>query len=414
MKYLFKLAAKNILRARRRTILTFMMLSFGIALFILMAGMLEGFDKASFKSMIDFETGHFKIRSTQFDEDRPYDIDNYIEDFSKQVSILKGLDFVTGHTGRILFLTEADNFIDSTPVVAIGIDPKTDKQVFSMDRYITGSLEKGGAIVGKALAKDLNLIDPESKKIKIIDGAMINLTKKSKNGMFTSVGLPVTGIIESADPKINNGTVYMNLDEAREFLAVPGATEISLKVNDLAKLKLYEKELEKAFSGMQVFSWIKLAEDFAALTQMKKKSTNVFILFIVIIAIVGIVNTLLMSVYEKKKEIGTLKALGMEDGEVRNLFIIEGLIIGFLGSIMGMILGTLFNLYFAIEGIDYTTMMGENADFGLKVMGVVKSTWEISAYIQAFVVSIIASVLASYYPAKKVTKMEPVECLRTL
>ena len=146
---------------------------------------------------------------------------------------------------------------------------------------------------------------------------------------------------------------------------------------------------------------------------MKRKFQGIFLLMIMVIAVVGIVNTMLMSVYEKKAEIGTMKALGFTDQEVSNLFLFEGFLIGLAGGLMGLILGTLFNSWFYFVGMDITAMMG-GQDIGMPIMGVVRSVWTIGAYFNAMLFATIASIAASYYPAKKVTKMEAMECLRTV
>ncbi|MCK5219196.1 FtsX-like permease family protein, partial [bacterium] len=101
---------------------------------------------------------------------------------------------------------------------------------------------------------------------------------------------------------------------------------------------------------------------------MKRKFQGIFLLMIMVIAVVGIVNTMLMSVYEKKTEIGTMKALGFTDQEVSNLFLVEGFLIGLAGGLMGLILGTLFNSWFYFVGMDITAMMGDQ-DIGMPIMG---------------------------------------------
>ncbi|MBN2040913.1 MAG: ABC transporter permease [Spirochaetes bacterium] len=404
MKYLFKLALKNIMKARRRTILTFLMLSFGVMVYLIMESMLAGFDKASFQNFIDFETGHFKIRNENFDEDHPYDTDYSLKNTDQIEEKLKNLDFVTGYTSRINFLSEIDNGIDSTPVITVGVDPENDSKVFSLKKYIIkGSLEKGGALLGKTLADDM----------KVDAGDIIYITFRSSKGMFTSIELLITGLVQSADPKVNNLTVFINLDEAREHMGVEGATEITFRVKDYQEPERYTKQLESDFSGFRVQSWKELSTDFTALMSTKRAGGRYFLLFIVVIALVGIINTLLMSVYEKRREIGTLMALGMEHNEIRNVFMIEGFLIGFFGSICGLIIGTITNLYFIYSGIDYTAMVGEGG-MGFNVMGVIKSSWVISAYISSLLIVVFASVLSSYYPAKKVMKMNPAECLRTV
>lgn len=404
MLYQFKMALMNITRAKRRTILTFLMLSFGIIFYIIMESMLQGFDDASFKNMIDFETGHIKIRSQKYDEDRPYDIENFLEDTAPIIDNLKNKDFITAYTERVQFLAQLDNSIDTSPVIVSGIDNQKDRTVFTLNKYIIqGKLKDGGLLIGTTLAEDMGLAmnDP------------VYITFRDIHGMYTSIERTITGIIKSPDPRVNNAAVYITLQNARQNLAIRGASEVCIKTIDYEKADIYKKQLIKQLPQCRIESWRDISTDFAALMATKRKASSYILLFIIIIALVGIINTLLMSVYEKRQEIGTLMALGMEQHEVRNIFIMEGFIIGLAGSIVGLFLGTIFNLYFIYVGLDYTAMLGDNTG-GLNVMGIVKSVWVIPSYFKALIVVTLASVLSSYYPAKKVMKMEPAECLRTV
>jgi len=405
MKYLFKLAMKNILKAKRRTILTFIILSFGIMMYLMLGAMMEGFDKTSVKNFIDFESGHFKIRNKTFDEDKPYNTDNFLKKTDIIEAQLKKMDFIEAYTKRILFLATADNYKDTIPVITIGIDPVNDPKVFTIKKFIEkGKLTEDGAVIGKALAKDM----------KLGIGDNVNISFRSSKGMNVSLELLITGLINTADPKVNNATIYINIKKAKEYMDIEGVTAITIKTKDFKKTSDYEKILGKKITTAQVWNWQTLSSDFSALMKTKKQSSNFILFFITIIAVVGIVNTILMSVYEKRQEIGTLMAMGMTEKEVRNIFIFEGLTIGLLGSIIGMIAGTLVNLYFIYVGIDFTAMMGGADSMGMNVMGHVKSMWMPSQYFTAFFLAVISSVLASYYPAKKVMKMSPVECLRTV
>ncbi|MEW6515534.1 MAG: FtsX-like permease family protein [candidate division FCPU426 bacterium] len=405
MTYLFKLALKNILRSKIRTVLTFLILSFGVGIYILFACLMAGFDQESIKNLIDFETGHYKIRSTAWDEDRPYETANYLHDPQAVEAKLRTLGFVTGVAERVQFLAEADNGVDSMPVVAVGIGPD-DQRVFDLRKYlVAGKLEPGGVIMGQQLADDLGL--------KLND--TVYLTFRTQQGMLTSVELLITGLLVSANPQVNSSQVFVNLNEARQFLNTRDAAEIAIKTDAFFKVAEYEPKLKAALNGLdaRVYSWQALSEDFRNLMATKRKFQNVLVLMIMIIAIVGIINTMLMSVFEKKREIGTMKALGFTDREVQRLFLVEGALIGVAGGLMGLVLGTLFNAYFAFVGMDLDTMFGKQ-DLGMPIMGVVKSAWLAGAYVNAMIFTLVASLLASYYPAKKVTKMQPMECLRTV
>jgi len=244
---------------------------------------------------------------------------------------------------------------------------------------------------------------------------MAYLTFRDPQGMLTSVELRVSGLVDSANPMVNHGMLFLTLSEAQQFLHTDRVTEIAVKTDDETKYSAYGAALRRVLPGMRVEDWKKMGEDYAALSAMKRKGQSIFLLFILVIALVGVINTVLMSVYEKKAEIGTLMALGFRARQVRNLFLWEGLLIGVFGGLVGLVLGILGNLYFVLHGFDITAMMGDgNQNIGFQVMGLVKSEWVWGAYLQVMIMAAVASVAASWYPAQKVTRMQPMECLRTV
>ena len=110
-----------------------------------------------------------------------------------------------------------------------------------------------------------------------------------------------------------------------------------------------------------------------------------------------------------------MKALGMTDGEVQKIFVWEGFLVGVFGAIFGLILGALFMWYFLVKGFDISAFTGGDAsmDVGYKVMGIVKAKWDIASIVTSMTGCVIASVVASFIPAKKTTELQPAECLRT-
>ncbi|MCK5223569.1 ABC transporter permease [Candidatus Calescamantes bacterium] len=402
----FKFALKNILRYKRRTFLTFAVLSFAVGMYMWMAGVLKGFDDMSVENLINFETGHFKIRTIDFDEEILFSKDNFVTGYEAVIEKLKKLPFVTSIATRLTLRGELDNGLDSKPCMAYGIDAQEDHKVFNLNDFVSkGSLTPGGVILGRDLAKDM----------KVDTGDLVYFTFRTAQGMIDSIELEVSGILNAPDPLINSSTLFMNIGELQGFIELPGVTEIAMKTVDFEKYKKYQPELEKALPGLAVLSWRKLGESFFNITTMKKRGQGIFIMFIAIIGLVGIINTMLMSVLEKKKEIGTMKALGMTDGEVQKIFVWEGFLVGVFGAIFGLILGALFMWYFLVKGFDISAFTGGDAsmDVGYKVMGIVKAKWDIASIVTSMTGCVIASVVASFIPAKKTTKLQPAECLRT-
>jgi len=256
-------------------------------------------------------------------------------------------------------------------------------------------------MMGKTLADDLEL------KV----GDYVYLSFRKKQGAYVSIEKKISALLSSGDPSVNSGSVYIGIHEVLSLYGVDGVTDISVKTDNVDKLSLYTAELRKLFPSLNIVDWKKAAEHTILVSQMKSKFSGIIILFVIIIALVGIINTMLMSVYEKQREIGTLKALGMTDKQVHRLFLIEGGLIGVMGGILGIIFAVLVNWYMTTVGFDMNQMMGDR-DLGVAISGVFRSDWKIESFIKGFVIGLLASLFASYYPAKKTTRMQPMECLR--
>ena len=322
MPYLLKIAYLNIIRHKRRSALTFLVLSFGVMIYIFVSSFLEGFNRQSIESMISYETGHMKVRNSAYDEEEPFTFSTFLGDYDGAAKTASALPFVKAVSPRIIFPGEADNGTDSLNCMIYGINIGAEDGVFSFRKFIiSGNLAPGGALIGKGLAEDLGLKA----------GDQIYLTFRTGQGMLDSVELEITGLLYAPSLVVNNSGVYMNLGEAMQLLNTGAVTELALRTDDFTKHKEYKKNLAAALPGLSVKSWDDLQGNVAALVETKGKFANVFVLLIVIIAIVGITNTVLMSVLEKRREIGTLKAMGMTDREIEGLFLAEGLMIGVFG-----------------------------------------------------------------------------------
>ena len=403
MIYILSLALKNILRYRKRTILTFSILVFGIAIYILMTGFIKGLSDQSFENQINFESGDFKIRSAQFDEESPYDINNFMTNYRPVEAVLRTKSYVHAFTERVEFTADIDNGRVSCPILVTGINPLSDNSVFNLTNFIySGSLQPGGVVLGNILANDMG------SGI----GDTVYITFHNSQNMMDSIDLEVTGLINSPDPRVNNSTVFINLEEAVKFLNSDSITEITIKTPDYKRYSSFEPDLEKSLPGYRLYDWVKLGEDTVIQTRSRENIFMVFLIFIAVIGLVGITNTMLISVYQKQKEIGTLKALGMNDSDIQILFMVEGFMIGFLGSFFGVIIGVLLSLYPMIAGINITSVFHTTNVSGFNVLGIVKSRLDASSIAWPFITGIIFSALACFYPAKKTTSRKIADCLR--
>lgn len=420
MGFIIRFALKNIWRYKRRTIITFSAISIGIVFFVFLDSMLRGFYYDSLRNFIDYESAHVKVYNKEFYaemEDEGFlplskGIDNY-EELEKR---LKVDDVVMAP--RITFSATLvnENIGGERPFTVIGIDSEKDRKVYSLsDAMLSGKVDdlkagENGIIIGRIGAQ----------KMEVDLGDTLTILTRTRNETYQAISVDVVGILDSPNPNINRTVAYISLDIADLDLEMEGSvTEIGFRaksddVNNLS-LELTDKLESAGLSQLQAFSWKELGKDWLTLHKSKMAGTYFIIVVVFVIAAVGIINTMLMSVFERVKEIGMMRALGMNDREILWSFIFEGGAIGFLGACLGVFMGLILNSYLVYHGIDWSALGKNMADIDIGyrvVMNVMKGVWNPGAFIFAALFSIIAPALISIYPSRKATKMAITQALR--
>ena len=408
MSFLLSLSWKNLSRYKRRTLLTACALAFGIAMFLWMDGMLQGIERESERNIIWYEAGSAKVMTTEYLEDiKSMPLKHAIEDPAAVEQVLEGAGVTT--TRRTVFAGEIFYGEGSMYVKVIAIDPERDEKIYRLsDTLAQGRyLEAGeqGVVLGEWLAQDLG----------IEVGEEITIRTRTRYGAFQTLELIVVGVLNSPNPVINKGTAYVPLSLAEEALEMEGAvTEISLFFpewqNPEVKIESLRDRLS-AFPGITVQSWKELAQDFLMFAQMKSAGSSIILFLVFIIAAVGISNTMLMAVYERVREIGMMRAMGMKDGAIRAAFLFEAGGIGLIGTLAGIVIGLVLNWYMVNYGIDYTGLMGR-MDIGYRVHGVFRSAWHPQAFVGGFIFGVVAAMVFSFIPSSRALKMQITECLR--
>ncbi len=398
---MIKTAIRNLFRHKRRTILTFSILSVGIIYYIVLQGMLDGFEFESTKNFIYLESGHLKLTSQDYN---PETLEGYITNFEEIEKNLKEFPFVRGIAPRLKLIGTLDNGIDDYPVMIVGVDPEKDKTVFHLNKYVKGSqITSRGIWIGTVVAD----------KFKVKEGDYLYLTFKGKKGNIVSQELEVRGIIDCPSFINNNLLVYVDLNTLRELSGFENElSEISLLTTNYNQSFHYKTKLAEKIHDIKISTWQEEGADFLSISQAKKAAQYVLIFFIILIGIIGTTNTLLIAVFERIREIGTMKAIGMTDGEIMKLFLTEGLLIGISGSLFGVLFGVLLNYYFVTYGTNWSALLPKDMNWGYRVSGIIKSSWNITSIWVSMILGPISTFIASYIPAKRAKNLTPAECLR--
>ncbi|MEN3044477.1 MAG: FtsX-like permease family protein [Candidatus Hydrothermales bacterium] len=394
-----KFAIKNLLRHKRRTFLTFSILSVAILYYIVISGLLDGFEIESTKNFIELETAHIKIKDKNFNEET---FEGRIKNPNLIIEKIKNFMFIKSFTKRLKIYGFLDNGIDNYPVVIIGVKWSEDTIVYKINKYLKLNFQNG-ILLGEVIAE----------KFGVKEGDYVFLNFRTKEGTFVSKEVEIKGILSTPSYFLNNLYVIMDIDSLNILGEFEGEiTEISIIVDDYEKTFEYKNIISEYLKDLRITTWQEEGKDYLEISNTKKLFQAIFILFIILLGIIGTTNTLNISIFERIKEIGTLKSLGMKDSEIRKLLVIEGVMIGLLGTLLGVIFGVLINFYFVKYGIDWTPLLPKDINLAYRVSGVVKSAWNTSSIMISFIIGPFSTFIASYIPAQRASKLTPAECLR--
>lgn len=397
---LFKLSLKNILRSKRRAARTFAVLIMGVGIFVFYGLLMDGFVNQARDVTIAEETSHIRIRKSVFDEDMPLIKENL---WYEPATYLDNIDNIT-YTARTTIAAEVDNYQDTLSITLMGIDPETDSSVFTLSTTSNIPLEDV-AWVGVGIANDLGLVV----------GDYINITFRDIDDAFVSAEYEIGGLLNSSNPMFSDGTVVINIDELTLMLGNNFISYYSVKLIDDTNLEETASEIGALYEEGEVITWVYLNKGMEEMMAMKDLFMLPFYLIIALITFLGLTNSILISVWEKRRTTGTLRALGFYDKEIVRIFIYEAFWISFIGTLGGVILGVIINIPMSTIGYNYAAM----ADIGsgemvhnIYIPPVIRSTWNIAYILAPLIVVPLASMIVSLIPARKSIKMTIVDCIR--
>ncbi len=412
-KFYLNLAIKNLWRHKRRTVLTALAIAVGIFYYILLDSLLAGMYSDGVNNIIKFQTGHIQINSItrQKSDDEAGNLKNLLPEGKTLVAKLAKISGVAGVTGRLEFTGTVLNGIDELPVMAVGVEPESDPKVFQTAHYIkTGRwLRNGetGAVLGQRIAELLDL--------KVGDSVIFNTQTKQLS--IQAVDLTVVGTVATSNPEINSSQIYIPLKMAQSILGTGDAlTKAYIRAESPKEIREISERIAKINNQAFHFklqSWETAADDYLAYLKGERTYDTTFLLIVFVISVIGVVNTILLASLERVREIGILKAMGMVEKEIVRLFVFEGLGLGILGGIIGLFLSIAGNLFLVNIGINIG-FINTKLNIDLPISNQIHGEWNWPMMLITFACGLIISYLASFFPARKAAKLDPVEGLRRI
>lgn len=397
----FKMAYRNLGRHRRRTILSGLALAMGTALLMFIAAFFEGEMRSAMESTLHLSSGHLQVRDADYDPDKlsvawDYLIENP-DHLAAQIAALGPVETATPRLVASGIVTVKD---DSAGVEILGVDPASSAN--DPYRIVEGQFvaadDREGILIGYPLAQSMGL------KV----GDQVNLLANTSEGAVDEQLFTVRGIYSTSTTAYDKGIVLLPLAKAQAFSGAENrASMIFVLLKDREQADAVKAAIPSA--NFQVKTWRELNSLLVLVNDFSNAYLAVINLIILGVTATVIVNTLLMSVFERTREIGILSAIGMKGRQIVSLFLAEASLLALGGIAAGGLIGWALSLYFGKVGIFFGDL-GMSADllFEDRIFTFLTIDSALNTVITAFVITL----LASLYPARMASRMEPVEALR--
>ena len=410
MGNLFKIAVRNLLRYKRRTLLTASLITIGVVFVLVFVSVSASFKGMMIGQITDSMLGHIQIHRDGYVasiENLPLGLNLSLDDMRQVEEILGKHPEIEAYSMRIKFGGGISNFVETTNIRLNGVLPEKEFRTVPLlpSRIVNGEkhINQGEIIVPELLSKGMN----------INMGDTVVVVATNKDGSVNGKQFKVAGIIKSVvGPGGRDG--YIHLNDAVELLRMEKMeiSEVAVRLKDFGSLReIYERLgiLFKKGTGIQdksmfeVHTWEDLSP-FFSIAKMIDLLTFFIKLMLIAIVLISIMNVMIMAVFERVREIGTIAAIGTLPHKILSMFIIEGLCLGITGVFIGNIAGAA--IIFILNLLKITFTFGQQKDLLLYASIKPNDILVISITV------IIVSVIASLQPAFKASKMEPIEALR--
>ncbi|NIO70246.1 MAG: FtsX-like permease family protein, partial [Anaerolineae bacterium] len=396
------IAYRDLGRNRRRSALTLVAVTLGMALLVVMSALIKGGIEGSLDNSIRLQTGHVQVREESYDEDEVSleweDLLNDPQGLATQAQALESVRVATPVLWANGMLTVRDQ---SVGVQVVGIDPLSEAHAPIRDALTAGEFlapdDRSGILIGKRLAESLGVTEGSQVSLMVTTA-----DQQPDQAIFTIRGLYSTGVAS-----YDETTVFLPLSKAQAFTrAGERASAIRILLDDREKAEALAVALRAP--ERSVLNWRELNKVF--LQVMEQSDVFMQLMYLVVLAVVAVViaNTLLMSVFERTREMGILAALGMKGRQILVMFLLEAATLGLAGIVLGIVLGGLGVAYLATVGLP----IGEAAAAGeasniITYGNILYARFSPSDTVSLSIAELMITLLASLYPAWLAARLEP-------
>lgn len=411
--YLLRIAFRNLLRRRGRTLAIASILAVAVVFFLFMESLMAGMMSITFGNVIDYDTPHIEIGRAELfaraDEGRVLPLEETFIPGEDVLAAVRSHEAFVAHTAVLDFSAVFAAGEYEFPVRVRSIDPDTFDDVFrNRDHLVEGvfiAWNDPGLVIGSQLAEVFGLREGDRFTLRFHDA----------QGSFTSAQGLVRGIVSVPHPDMNLTTVLMAQDEAWSALGLEQArvSRVMVRMQDREQALVWTHELAEVMkeSGYEVRSYRDASEFLVSLEAWGYLETYFILGLFLLVGAIGITSAVVLAAIERVREIGVMKTLGLNEGDIVRVFLLEAAGIGAIGGLIGCALGAAVVYWLSRYGMSMEAFLDLGA-LGVPLGDRIYGAWSTSSFAMIFAFVVVVAVLASVIPSYWAARKDPVEAIQ--
>jgi ABC-type lipoprotein release transport system permease subunit len=402
---LLLIAWRNLWRNKLRSLLIVASIAVGVWAGGFYAGFSWGMHDQRIRDAIETEVSHLQVHHPRFQQD--YEPRYLVARGPALVQELGRLPGMAAVSGRTVARGMVASAYSSVGLQLNGIEPAAEHAVTGLGRRVA----EGTYFATSQKTPAILLSTTTAQKLRVRLRQKVVITLQDTSGTITSGAFRVVGLYRSLNTRYDEANAFVPREELNRLLGVPGTlNEVALRLRDAGTLAAATAAVRARAPGLRVQDWTELAPEVQLMLTSFDQSMFIFLLILALALAFGIVNTLLMAVMERTREIGMLKAVGMSKPRVCGMIVGESVALALVGCPLGLGLAYLTVQYFGHRGIDLSLFARGLSSFGMS--NIVYPKLALHHYVITGLVVFLTALLAGIYPMFKAVNLKPAEALR--
>ncbi len=402
---ILKIAWRNIWRSITRSLVVIGAIVIGIWSIIFLVGMINGLIESYIDNAIKNEVSHIKIHDPEFIKDK--ETTYFITDIASVKEAVDTINGVKAVSTKTIINTMIGSSHSSRGISTIGVVPKDEANVSGVSNHIVE-----GAYLSDEKKNQILISKRLAKKLKVKLRSKVVLTFQDLEKEITMGAFRVVGLFDTGNYMYDESVVFVRQKDINRLIGITNnGHEVAIILDDLATMDSVQSSITKLFPNLLVRNYKEVQPELALFQSQIKMAGVIYMVIFMLALIFGIINTMMMAVLERVRELGMLMSVGMNKVRVFFMIVVETLLLALVAAPIGLLLGYMTTSYFHRTGINLFFYSEE----GMKQFGMDKFIYPnvyTETYMQLVIAVSLTALLGSLYPAWKAINLRPMEAVR--